>query len=71
MHPNIDRYNADKEHFIQLSGSESEQRIRRAFDNCLVYCCREHRAQAGLRRGLPPNVWRPPEPVCHEIRWPP
>ncbi len=42
-YPHIERYYAEKQHLIEYGGSDSEQNIRRAFENCLDSYCRDHR----------------------------
>ena len=44
----IERYQADKERFIDFGGSDNEQSIRRAFAVCLDSYCREHREKLAL-----------------------
>ena len=47
-YPHIERYQADKQRFIEFGGSDSEQNIRRAFANCLDAYCRDHREKLAL-----------------------
>ena len=47
-YPNIERYHADKQRFIEFGGSDQEQSIRRAFAVCLDSYCREHREKLAL-----------------------
>ena len=42
-YPHIERYYAEKRRLIDFGGSDSEQNIRRAFENCLDSYCRDHR----------------------------
>ena len=44
----IERYQADKQRFIDFGGSDNEQSIRRAFAVCLDSYCREHREKLAL-----------------------
>ncbi len=44
----IERYQADKQRFIEFGGSDNEQSIRRAFAVCLDSYCREHREKLAL-----------------------
>ena len=47
-YPHIERYYAEKQRLIDYGGSDSEQSIRRAFENCLDSYCRDHREKLGL-----------------------
>ena len=44
----IERYRADLEQLIEFGGSDNEQSIRPAFQNCLDAYCREHRERLML-----------------------
>ena len=44
----IERYQADKQRFIEFGGSDNELSIRRAFAVCLDSYCREHREKLAL-----------------------
>ena len=47
-YPNIERYHADLQRFIEFGGSDHEQSIRRAFAVCLDSYCRDHREKLAL-----------------------
>ena len=47
-YPHIERYYADKQRLIEFGGSDNEQSIRRAFENCLASYCRGHRENLEL-----------------------
>ena len=47
-YPNIERYHADLQRFVEFGGSDNEQSIRRAFAVCLDSYCREHREKLAL-----------------------
>ena len=42
-YPHIERYYEDKQRLIDYGGSDNEQSIRAAFQNCLAAYCRAHR----------------------------
>ena len=44
----IERYRADLDRLIEFGGSDNEQSIRPAFQNCLDAYCREHRERLML-----------------------
>ena len=47
-YPLIERYYADKQRLIEFGGSDNEQSIRAAFQNCLASYCRAHRENLEL-----------------------
>ena len=47
-YPHIDQYYADKQRLIDFGGSDNEQSIRAAFQNCLASYCRSHRENLEL-----------------------
>ena len=47
-YPHIDRYYEDKQRLIDFGGSDNEQSIRAAFQNCLASYCRAHREDLEL-----------------------
>ena len=49
----IERYYAEKQRLIDFGGSDNEQNIRRAFENCLDSYCRDHREGFALVPELP------------------
>ena len=61
----IEKYHADLQRFIDFGGSDNEQSIRRAFAECLVAYCREHREKLALvdelHAGLNPGLRNRPD----------
>ena len=47
-YPHIERYYEDKQRLIDYGGSDNEQNIRPAFQNCLASYCRAHRENLEL-----------------------
>ena len=47
-YPHIERYYEDKQRLIDYGGSDNEQSIRAAFQNCLAAYCRAHRENLEL-----------------------
>ena len=47
-YPHIEQYYADKQRLIEFGGSDNEQNIRAAFQNCLASYCRSHRENLEL-----------------------
>ena len=47
-HPHIRRYREELAELIQFGGSDNEQSIRAAFQNCLAAYCRDHRERLML-----------------------
>ena len=47
-YPHIDRYYDDLAELKEIGGSENEQNIRRAFQNCLAAYCAAHRERLVL-----------------------
>ena len=47
-YPHIERYYEDKQRLIDFGGSDNEQSIRAAFQNCLAAYCRAHRENLEL-----------------------
>ena len=47
-YPHIERYYEDKQRLIDYGGSDNEQSIRAAFQNCLASYCRAHRENLEL-----------------------
>ena len=47
-YPHIERYHEDLQRLRDYGGSDNEQSIRRAFENCLDAYCREHRDKLAL-----------------------
>ena len=47
-YPHIERYYEDLQRLQDYGGSDNEQSIRRAFENCLDSYCREHREKLAL-----------------------
>ena len=60
-YPHIERYYEEKRRLIDFGGSDNEQNIRRAFENCLDSYCRDHRegfalvAELTTRSGARPD----------------
>ena len=47
-YPHIERYYAELAELVQFGGSDSEQNIRRAFENCLAAYCAAHKERMVL-----------------------
>ena len=47
-YPHIERYYEDRQRLIEFGGSDNEQSIRAAFQNCLATYCRSHREDLEL-----------------------
>ena len=47
-YPHIEHYYEDKQRLIEFGGSDNEQSIRRAFENCLDAYCRDHKEKLAL-----------------------
>ena len=60
-YPHIERYHADLQRLIDFSGSDREQNIRRAFENCLDSYCLDHRESLALIAELPTNTGVKPD----------
>ena len=70
-YPHIDRYYEDKQRLIDFGGSDNEQNIRRAFENCLDSYCRDHREGFALVAELPARSGvRPDGAVVDSLRLP-
>ncbi len=70
-YPHIERYYADKERLIAFGGSDNEQSIRAAFQNCLASYCRAHRKNLELVPELrTPSGVIPDGTVNDEMRLP-
>ncbi len=70
-YPHIERYYAEKQRLIDFGGSDNEQNIRRAFENCLDSYCRDHREGFALVAELPARSGvRPDGTVVDSLRLP-
>ena len=70
-YPHIDRYYEEKQRLIDFGGSDNEQNIRRAFENCLDSYCRDHREGFALVAELPTKSGvRPDGTVVDSLRLP-
>ena len=70
-YPHIERYYEDKRRLIDFGGSDNEQNIRRAFENCLDSYCRDHREGFALVAELPASSGvRPDGTVVDSLRLP-
>ena len=70
-YPHIERYYEDKQRLIEFGGSDNEQNIRRAFENCLDSYCRDQREGFALVAELPAKSGvRPDGTVVDSLRLP-
>ena len=60
-YPHIERYHAALQRLIDFSGSDREQNIRRAFENCLDSYCYDHRESLALIAELPTSTGVKPD----------
>ena len=68
-YPHIERYYEEKQRLIDFGGSDNEQNIRRAFENCLDSYCRDHREGFALVAELPAKSGvRPDGTVVDSLR---
>ena len=70
-YPHIERYYEEKRRLIDFGGSDNEQNIRRAFENCLDAYCRDHREDLALVAELPTRSGAKPDgTVVDSLRLP-
>lgn len=67
-YPHIDQYREHLQELIQYGGSDNEQSIRRAFENCLDAYCLEHREKLRLVSELPLGSITPDGTVKDSLR---
>ena len=60
-YPNIDRYHSELAELIELGGSDNEQNIRPAFQNCLQAYCAAHKEKLRLVPELPSSKGNKPD----------
>ena len=66
-YPHIERYYAELAELIEFGGSNNEQSIRPAFQNCLTAYCREHREKLVLVPELAANNKTQPDGTIKDI----